>query len=193
MSFFFHNILLQGRNNDYEVIMNILFVVVMAVFWIVGTIVKSKIKNSDQDEQNKNKPQQKFEQKPTSIGKAFWEQFIELSQNTQSNQKRNIQTEKKIHPVKATVSEKTKSNARRIKERPKPVIPKPPENVSIETPLPTLTVPQQETIPSMTTGTTSEPVYSFGISFDELEPEEIKRAILYTEILGKPVSMREPS
>ena len=54
MGFNLPNILFQGRNNDYEVILNILFVVIMAVFWIVGTIVKSKINNPDQEEQNKN-------------------------------------------------------------------------------------------------------------------------------------------
>lgn len=163
---YLQDILFQGRNNDYEVILNILFVVVMVVFWIVGSIVKNKIKTSDGED--KKEPQRKSAKMPTSIGKAFWEQFIELSQNPQPK--------KKILPVKAIVSEKSKPKSSRIKETAKS--PQASNDAAKESSLPTITIPQQET---------------FDISFDEIEPDEIKRAILYTEILGKPVSMRNPS
>ncbi len=185
-------ILLAGRDNNYEIILNILFVVVMAVFWIVGGVMKSRIKKSD--DPDKDKPQQKSVRMPSSIGKAFWEQFMELSGNPQFNQKRNIPAERKIHPVKAIASYKPKPKDIRIKEQPKPQ--QITKDVIKEQSLSTFSLPQIDIkmpVVESSKQTSDSPFLSDYISFDDIDPDELRKAIVYKEIFGAPVSMRDMS
>ena len=192
MSIFLHQILLAGRDNNYEIFLNILFVVVMAVFWIVGGVMKSRIKKSD--DSDKDKPQQKSVRMPSSIGKAFWEQFMELSGNPQFNQKRNIPAERKILPVKSTALDKPKPKEIRVKEQPKPQ--QITKDVIKEPSLSTFSLPQIDIkmpVVESSKQTSDSPYLSDYISFDDIDTDELRKAIVYKEIFGAPVSMRDMS
>ena len=187
--------LLAGRNNNYEIILNILFVVVMAVFWIIGGVMKSKIKASD--DKDKDKPQQKSVRMPSSIGKAFWEQFMELSGNPQYSQNQNIQAEKKIHPSKVPVKKTAP-----VQPKPKIVQTKAQHelqqvynDVAKEkafSALPNVSIPKIDSKIALDMQKASDLSYpSDYISFDDIDTDEIRKAIVYKEIFGAPVSMRD--
>ncbi|OHB82585.1 MAG: hypothetical protein A2Z38_11740 [Planctomycetes bacterium RBG_19FT_COMBO_48_8] len=198
-------IILARRNDDTEGWINILFVVVLAVFWAIGGIVKAKSRNpKTQDEQLLGKPVRK----PTAHSSQSREQMLrqlpgpvgsEQGQRQQPHRAAqkprmrfaDLQTAVRKFAVEAEQAFQSQSG----KKTPvlKPVLTEP-QNLpkAAES-----TEPIGETVKRLQDKLVSEPAqmpeseYLSELLTDYADPEELRRAILHSEILGKPLSLRD--
>lgn len=209
-------LILAQRNNDTEGWVNILFIVVMVVFWIVGGIVKSKArKTGSKPEQNKPvKPVRKSRDEDNS----FWEQFlgpIREAVNTEIQKQKQIKKaaehpQRRIHTDQVPAGAKVKSQA----DKPKYYSDK--KQIESEIMAPEISVPfnlksayssdveksqqSESEIEDMQTvmqqkpqeilkETKESPGYDISL-FGDVGPDELRKAIIYQEILGKPLAER---
>ncbi len=197
-------IILSARNEDVEGWMNILIVVVIAVFWAIGGILKARAKKpEEEEEQLADKPTSKRPQ----LAKGFTKELFQKAQRARS-----------VGPARDRQYRRQIEQLRRKINHPRPVfqdkIPKKSMSTTtsealVETKLPELKPdiqPVMEEIPEFIT----EPMKGLkekyaGIQaerpeteltveslLDYADPDELKRAILHYEILGKPLSLRGP-
>ena len=199
-------IILARRSDDAESWMSILVFVVLAVFWAVGGIVKAKSRKSDTPD-DKSMPRRPAH-RPSARVNPLREQLLK-----QSRQPSGLAQRRESHPatkkpltkfaeIRAAVQKfaaeaeqafqdqagKTTPETKIPVSKPevKPDILKVPEStrkslVQLEdklTPVPT-EMPETE--------------YLSGLLLDYANPEELRRAILHYEILGRPLSLRDPS
>ncbi len=213
-------LILAQRNNDIESWVNILFIVVMAVFWIVGGIIKSKAQKKE-FKSGQNKPVRPA-RKAKNEDNSFWEQFlgpireaIETERQAQQVKKTTIQQQKAKAgkmPAKAKIQPqavKTRSVSDKKIAEPETSIPvglKPTLSSEVKISQPSeLEVPVepeiseidqmqfsvQQQIPERLEKPSESPGIQISL-FDDFDPDELKRAIIYHEILGKPLSERSP-
>jgi len=205
MSDLLTQIILAGRNNDAEGWMNILFVVVLAVFWAIAGIVKAKAKKSEgRDEQLPGKPVRK----PPLHSREAREQMLRQLQRPagsaqgQHQQPRpaarqprmkfaDLQAAVRKFAVEAEQTFQTQS----VKKPPglKTELTEPqnvPKTEEITKPI-GKTVKRQKDILVSEPGHMPESKYLSDILTDYANPEELRRAILHYEILGKPLSLRD--
>jgi hypothetical protein len=198
-------IILARRNDDTESWMNILIVVVLAVFWAIGGIVKAKSRNPKvRDGQLPGKPVRK----PTAHSREAREQMLRQlpgpvgSAQGQRQQPRpvaqkprmkfaDLQAAVRRFAVEAEQAFQSQSG----KKTPvlKPVLTEPqspPKTVEFTEPidktvkrLQDKVVSESEQIP--------ETDYLSELVLDYSDPEQLRRAILHYEILGRPLSLRD--
>jgi hypothetical protein len=195
--------------------MNILVLVVLAAVYALGALIKAKGKQSEDpdQEQKARKPQQK----PSAGGRGILEQlFREIQQAAEgkptqetrpSGQATRQQTARpQAAARKYAAQTKQIKRVQPISSPAKPKLSKPTPQVQTDF----------EKLSELDTGTQSLPEYTTNVVglagkpkriptqvtdsmylsevlSDYEDPDELKRAILHYEILGKPLALRDPS
>ena len=200
--------ILARRNNDVESWTNVLFVIVLAIFWLVGGIIKAKA-NKSQTGDKGNIPR-KPSRKPPLHSREAREQMLKRlerparSEKGQSQQPRPA-TQKprmKFADLQAAVRKFAREAEKAFEVDTKKTVPdsKPRLSESLRT------APSEDVVETMPTTLkglrdkqTSESEQLLKqenlseLLTDYSDPDQLKRAILHYEILGKPLSLREPS
>ena len=160
-------IVLAARNNDGEGWTNILFIVVMGVIWLVGGILKARANKvrKDEFEQEHKHPQETRQariQRQEQLRRAHMEEV--------GSQFAVVKETPRTPPFERPVD--------LVEQKPVRPKPKPRKKVSIE--------------PTRLSVKTSKNDFLPIDSKLELDsPDQLKKAILYHEILGKPVGLRD--
>lgn len=180
--------------------MNILFIVVLAAFWAIGGIIKATQKKPDNSRREPSSDKPLRRSVPTkssqpSVGRptpasgpgrprAEQQPAREATAKPRSRlEKLAAEFEKSLGPYISESSPDLKSSF--PKSQPQPVTPEPvdvPENAIVNR-VDVRLRPQKE-LPE-----TELPE----LVLDYTNPDELTKAILYYEILGPPMSLREPS
>ena len=212
-------IILAARNNDVEGWMNILFVVVLAVLWAIGGIVKAKTKKTETkgDERSLRQPARGTPSRSTGTQ----EQLLKRLQRSVGQPQRRQYRPDVQQPRTRVVSRKAavqklaaKAEQAGLETIKPPVEPKRP---GLELSIPALQLQPDEELPELQTSIQALPEFTsktieglvgkredIGAEFieskylsevlsDYADPDELKRAILHYEILGRPLSLRDPS
>ena len=218
MNYSLAQIILVARGNDIEGWTDILILVLVAAAYGLGAILKTK-KGKKLQEQTEQ-PQTRKPQRRPAGGRGILEQFVREIQRAvepvqeQESRPTAQQARPKIaHPQAAQAVRKYTAEARQASqtipatptEEPKPSIPAAQVQPSFEE-ISELGTSIQE-LPDFT-GTTVEELLGKGVDMpaevvesmylsevlsDYADPEELRRAILHYEILGRPLSLRDPS
>ena len=192
-------IILARRNDDAEGWMNILIVVVLAVFWAIGGIIKAKAKK---DEQLPGKPARK----PPVHSREAREHMLNRLQRPagsakdQSQQPRPAARQPRMKYLQAAVRkfavEAEQAFQSKTKE-PTPELEPPLKEPQIKAERVELTKPIAKTVKGPQDKQDFEPAimpeseYLSELLTDYADPEELRRAILHYEILGRPLSLRD--
>jgi hypothetical protein len=199
-------IILARRNDDVESLMNILFVVVLAAFWLIGGIIKAKAnKSGARNEQSPRKPTRR----PPVHSKEAREKMLSRLQRPVSSTKdqrqqprpatqkprmkfADLQAAVRKFAVEAEKSFQADTNQQTAPEH-KPILAEPTIKADSEE----FTEPMDKTAKRFQE--TSDAAQSFETEYlsellmDYSDPDQLRRAILHYEILGKPLSLRDPS
>lgn len=185
MNEFFTQLIL-ARNEDVENWMNILFVVIIAVFWALGGLLKARARNAkkESEEPQSDKPARRQPKTSTDLRKEFFKQLGFSRPAGQGSRQYRRQIEQ----------------LRRRITRPRPT------SLSMGTEKKSISIPSEEERPKLTSKPAIElkdkdaaiqreiPGAAFAVEslLDYTDPDELRRAILHYEILGKPLSLRNP-
>ena len=201
-------IILARRNDDAESWMNILFVIVLVIFWLVGGIIKAKANKSEAGSKGDlpRKPPRKL---PVHSREAREQMLRRLERPADSaqgqGQKRRPATQKpriKFADLQAAVRKFTVEAEKAFNADSKEPVPKSKPRLTepqIEAEKPKVTKPVITTVKGLQENGSSEPSqmpeseYLPELLTDYADPDELRRAILHYEILGKPLSLRDPS
>ena len=172
---FLTQLVLVAGKEDIENWTNILFVVVMGIFWALGGILKAKAKTnkaaSSKGQAPKGQEQQALRERRI---RALWGAmgFEEPVSEESGRPSSPVQQQKMVRPQPTSSKPSPKKEA-----------------IGIEVPVsPKIKAPVEE-VPQ----TEYPAAWSLGeILRDYEDTERLRRAILHYEILGKPVSLREP-
>ncbi len=197
-------IILAGRSDDAEGWMNILIVIVLAVFWAIGGIIKAKAKKpGGRDEQLPGKPARK---PPTHSREAREQMLRQLQRPADSAQGQRQQPRPAARQPRlkfADLRAAVQKFAVEAEQAFQPQSGKPTPELE-----PALTEPQikaervelkpiSKTVKGLQDKRASEPAqmpeseYLSELLTDYADPEELRRAILHYEILGRPLSLRD--
>ncbi len=199
-------IILAARNDDFEGWMNILFVVIIAVFWALGGILKAKTKNvkEEAEETSSDRPPRKRKQLPAIEKKdLFKRHFRTRSVGPETSRQYRRQIEQLRRRVSRSrpiaVSMETEKKAVTISDK----------EIRLEARATEQAVEVQQAIrehpelksepidilknkyPDIQSERAAPVVYTDSL-LNYTDPDELKRAILHYEILGRPLSMRGP-
>ena len=212
MNYLLSQIVLAARNRDGKSWTNILFIVGLAVFWVIGGILKARANKTKQEgeEQLTSKPGFKPPDragfaKPRAVEKTPYEQVQRPTARTPYRREPQPQIEpprrKIARPelfVQKFVTEKEQAiplGTIELLEEPK--LPPPTPQVQPDLgELPQFTSKAVKGLEDMRVRTPAETPrakYLAEILLDYADPEDLKRAILHYEILGRPLSLRDPS
>jgi hypothetical protein len=192
---------------------NILVLVVLAAFYGIGALIKAKSKQSEDQaqEQQTRKPQRK----PSAGGRGILEQiFREIQQAAEgkptqetrpSGQATRQQTARpqaalRKYAVETKQARQTQSISPPAKSKLSKPIPQAQQDFeklseidTVSQSLPEFTTKvvglsgKRKRIPAQVAGSS----YLSEVLFDYEDPDELKKAILYYEILGKPLALRD--
>ena len=195
-------IILARRNDDAEGWMNILIVIVLAVLWAIGGIVKAKAKKPGApEEQLPGKPVRKPPLHSRDARERMLRQLQRPAGSAQDQRQQprpaTQQPRTKFADLRAAVQKFAVEAEQAFqpqsgKKTPvlKPVLTEPQKTVKLPGPtgtsikgLQNKLVPEPEQMP--------ESEYLSELLTDYADPEELRRAILHYEILGKPLSLRD--
>mgnify|MGYP001560708810 CR=1 FL=1 len=200
-------VILGGQSDEVEGWMQILVFIVLAVFWLIGGIIKAKAnKSGAQDEQSPRK----LARRPPVHSRQAREQMLRKLQRPAGFEQG---PHRQPHPVARKSRMKFADLHAAVRkfaveaeqafqaETREPV----PEHIPI------LTEPQIMAEPAVSIAPTGETIeelhdkqdseaanifnseYLSELLTDYSDPEELRRAILHYEILGRPLSLRDPS
>lgn len=215
MNHWLAQLILAARNSDDSDTgwMRILVVVILAVFYAVGSIVKAKA-NKTALKEEKQIPRKPGTKPPESVRapKAFKKTPYQAVQRpvgrTPSSQPRPQVAKPQVQPPRRKVA-RPQPVGRKLPTKAKEAIELPtlePLEVPEIAPPPKLE-PKFEELPEFTAeavkkleakrvampAETPQAKYLSEILSDYDDPEKLRRAILHYEILGKPLSLRDPS
>ena len=202
-------IILARRNDDVESWMNILFIVVLAIFWLIGGIIKAKA-NKSQTGSKDNLPRKPVRKPPIHSREAREQMLKRLERPVDSaaqvqRQQPRPATQKprmKFADLQAAVRKFAVEAEKAFEADVKKPVPKhdqplPVQQIKAEKPK--LAEPIMTAIEELPEkqDTESEQIreseYLSEILIDYADPDDLRRAILHYEILGKPLSLRDPS
>ena len=177
MNYYLIQVVLGAGGDDTDQWTNILFVVVMAVFWLVGSLLKARSNQKKQDEAESGrgaspKPYQKI-QRPSSRtvqGRRLGAIRPEPIVLEPANKKRGA-----LHRA---------GRATAYPENQMEGVVEPIEELKVG-PM-GLTSEKEERLSDAFEEISEKPLFDFD------DVDELKRAILHYEILGKPLSLRSP-
>ncbi|MFC1738094.1 hypothetical protein ACFL1G_03480 [Planctomycetota bacterium] len=206
MFYLFSQMFLAARNNDIGEWGNILFVVILAIFWVVGGIIKAVSQKRQQQEQQQSQPKSFFKSiaeemqagprpKPTQ----------RISQKTKPSVQKRSLPKQPARPAGPRVREvpAQKPNAEKVETKAAGGVEELERSPIFESEKKLtgkLTVIDIERTDierdilkqraARKTAKGQEPIRDL---LDLEDSDELKRAILHYEILGKPISLRKPS
>jgi hypothetical protein len=177
MSYWLAQLVLAARNSDGdEKWGQILFFVILSIFWVVGNIIKKVSANKT----SPKTPRKQVRKQPEPTAELqILKQFFGLPEEPEP-QVAKPQVQPQVRKVaRPAIPQTAKPQAAKPQVQPK--IEKAPEL--------TAAMPQVEAV---VPAETSQAKYLSEILSDYENPESLKRAILHFEILGKPISLRGP-
>jgi len=202
-------IILARRSDDVGSWMNILVVIVLAIFWVIGGIIKAKANKSQTS--SKDNLSRKPARKPPVHSREAREQMLkrlerpadsapqgqrqQLRPAAQKPRMKFADLQAAVRKFAAEAEKAFQADAQEIIPKPKPPLTEP--QIKAEKLEPT--EPMTTTIKGLQDKRASEPEqlpeleYLSEILTDYAEPDQLRRAILHYEILGKPLSLRNPS
>ena len=189
-------LILAARNSDSEDTgwMQMLVFIVLAVFYVIGSILKARANKQQKLEQEEpgRRPPESTRRAPKPLAKTLYRQA-----------QRPVDYAPKILPS-PQVAKPQVQPPRRKTVRPQVSLPGPQLQADLEE-LPEFTVETVEKDIRLSSvealgakrigiaGETPQTKYLAEILLDYDDPEKLRRAILHYEILGKPLSLRSPS
>ncbi len=180
-------LILAAKKDDFEGWMQILVFVAMIVVYSLSSILKAKRKKTEPEE-GKEKPQP-----PRSAGPFSRPQYQEVAQPQRRKITRPQPAAQKIatkteRPVRMPATKRPVKLGLPISLQAQPgLIETPKFEVKAQKP------PEVKHISPVVVTEAHAAMYLDGILLDYSDPDELKRAILHYEILGKPLSLRKPS
>ena len=223
MNYSLAQLILAARGNDIEGWWNILILVIVAAVYGLGAILKTKRKKEEEqtEEEQSRKPARKPATGGRGVLEQFFNELRSLAEPTQDRESRPAAQParpKAAHPQPAPAVRKYAAEAKqagRVQPTTPPVKPKRPDlKLSIPAPqiqpdfeelqeletsfeaLPEYTSKTVEGMVGKGKGMADEVVKSKYLSevlLDYADPDELRMAILHYEILGRPLSLRDPS
>ncbi len=203
MSILLAQIVLAGRNEDVESWMNILVVVVLAVFWALGGIIKArKSAQSRQKEPLARKPARR----PAAQTTTPRDQLLKGSDRAPAGRR---PTRPGVQEARTKLAE-WRAAARKFAEEAEQAFraqmaepPPEPPHQAFHKPMPQTAVPETphfaaklaitpEDQPAPGTPEQPSEEYLAEILSDYADSDQLRKAILHYEILGRPLSLREP-
>jgi len=188
MSYSLAQIILAARHNEDRDTgwMQLLVFVILAIFYVVGSILKTKSAKTKQkdEEQEPREPRREVPEGIRGLQKQFIKQPRAATGAEQPAQYRpqvRPRHRKLMRPQPAAQETKSLIEAKLPLSAP---LKKPEELVGKPLKDKLLGIASEVAQPE---SLIEEPLFGFD------EPDKLKRAILYYEILGKPLSLREPS
>jgi hypothetical protein len=198
-------IILAARKHDTERWTNILFIVAVAAFYIIGSIIKAKATKREQEQE---KPGRKPpETSPTTLKPLQKTLFRQMQRPIDFIPKSQPRPQAQPPRRKITRPERVgrKLPAKKVEQVIELLAFEPPEVPKLSPPKPQVQ-PKLEEFPEFTAETVkkleAKPMgipaekpqlrYLSGILSDYDDPEKLRRAILHYEIIGKPLALRGP-
>lgn len=212
MKFFLAQIILAARKGDAENWMNILFIVAIVIFYAVANIVKAKA-NKSKGEQEEERPGRKPGLEPSEGirkgGKAVQRRPYEQVRRAPGQPAHRIAPPPQAPPARREVGRprpavqklaaKTEQDLLLEDLEPQEIqkksMPSPELRSGVEK-LPKFIGEPIKGLEGKQIGIPVETVwarYLAELSLDYADPEKLRRAILHYEILGRPLSLRNPS
>ena len=204
-------IILAARRRDGKSWTNILFIVGLAVFWVIGGILKARANKKQKDEEQLTRkpgfkpPDRAGVREHKVVQKTPYEQVQRPTARTPYRREPQPQ----IQPPRRKIARPQLFVQKFVTEKEQAA---PPETIELleepGLPVPAPQVqPDFQELPQFTTKAVKEledmrirtpaetPAarYLAEILLDYADPEDLKRAILHYEILGRPLSLRDPS
>ena len=184
-----HQIIIAARNDGVEGWTQLLVFVLLAVFWTVSGILKAR--------SNKLKQQKKGETvRPAGPGMAYARPAVQVKPpQRRVSRPKPVQAPLPVVPESVAAAPRAETAQQMYQQVPSAIA------------QPDLTKPIEETIKSVTqpfaalkaipTGLTERPVAAvatplFERQFNLADPFEVRRAIILSEVLGRPTSLRGP-
>jgi len=206
-------LILAARNSDSEDTrwMQTLFFIILALFYVVGSILKSRAnKKSEKKEVDRKRPRHEPSKPAPEVPKFLLKLLYPQEQPPQK------QPRPQVRPPRRKVARPQPAGRKVYTKTKKPFgLPtlKPSEVSKSLQPTPQLqpqlgelpeltaemalaipeTVKKLEEKPTGITAETPQPKHLPELLLDYEDPEKLRRAILHYEILGKPLSLRDPS
>ncbi len=205
MSSFLAQIIVAARNDGIESWTNILFIVVLAAFYVVGSIIKAK---ASKREQAKEQPGLKPAETTPAVGpgpfqKTPYRRAQPLVHRTPKSQPRS-----QVQPPRRKITRPQPVAQRFVAKEPDIGLLsfQLPEPAKLSPAIPSLQ-PKLEKLPEFTSKAvnqlaakhigipqeTPQSKYLSEILSDYADAGRLRSAILHYEILGKPLSLRDPS
>jgi hypothetical protein len=184
---------------DVDKWMNILFVVVLAVFWVLRGLFREKIKEPDSKPTNQKQPSRKPVQRSSERARALWEQFLEQTRQPSESPSGKSDSREASPVSKQSAFIHTPENILKSKESlPSFNIPPSKSSIPDDLYLNIKRFPESTDISaddliaesSLISPEISDEEYFPDLLIDYADSEELRRAILHYEILGKPLSLR---
>ncbi len=211
MNEFLTEIILAARRKGTENWMKILFPVLLALFWVISGILKARAKKAEDEKAGGKqlgvKPGGKPAESITKVGpfqkiRLAIEAEVQKQRQFQAQQRQAQLAQRKImrpQPAAKEVAAETERATRiptleRVKES-KWEPPTPQVEPMIQK-LPEFTVKTVRKLKDMRIEAPVETPQAKQLSeilLDYSDPDELKRAILHYEILGRPLALRDPS
>jgi hypothetical protein len=206
MNAFLAQIIPLARKDDVDSWMNILFVVVLAAFWIVGGIIKAK-KNKPKAQDGEQLPL-KPAHRPPARSKSLLEQFLEHARgpvepaHRQPSRPGVRQPTSKLAALRSAARKyvaEIEQAARLQTSESTPEQKLSPSKPQIQPDIKELPVFTDKAVKKLQAKRVNipveiaEPRHLSEILSDYSDPDELRRAILHYEILGRPLSLRDPS
>jgi len=211
-------LILAARGNDIEGWWNILILVIVAAVYGLGAILKTKRKKAEEQTEEEQELSRKPARKPATGGRGVLEQFFNevrgLAEPTQGREsrpavqpapKKIARPQPAVWKYTAEAKQATVSQPITPLAKPKLSIPAPqiqpdfkelPELQTGIEDLPEFTTKAVERLVGKRKDLADEVVKSKYLSevlLDYADPDELRMAILHYEILGRPLSLRDPS
>ena len=185
-------LILAARGSDFEGWMDILILVIIAAVYGLGAIIKTKRKKPQEQEQFEEELSRKPARKPATGGRGVLEQFF--------NELRGL-----AEPAQGRESRPIGQPARQKIARPQPAVRKYAAEAK-QAGRAQQVQPDFEELPESTSKTVKglagkrkgiaevpDSKYLSEVLADFTDPEDLRMAILHYEILGRPLSLRDPS
>ncbi|MBA7617975.1 hypothetical protein ES703_25294 [subsurface metagenome] len=202
MNYFLAQIILAARKDDDKGWINIVFIVALAIFYAVGSIIKAKKSKAEQkgDEQLARKPpvgikdlqKQPLERPRRPAGPPPRRQF---RPQVQPPRRKVMRPRPAVQKPAAKLEQEVEFETIEPLEAPKVSPPISQLQVDLEE-LPEFTSKPLKELEDKRVGVPSEtaqPEVTIEPLLDYADTDELKRAILHYEILGRPLSLRGPS
>jgi hypothetical protein len=185
-------IVLALRSDDAEKWINILMVVVLAAFWAIAALIKAKVKQGQDQEEN----QQGRQRRAPSMGRSY--PAGRAARAPGATQRRPQPAQKAPRQRPSPAAQQRPAQTGELTPRPGPT--------TASSAMQRAPTPDAE-LPSLTTTRLDAPAQIYqsprrqlqeeeqpllGSLLDYDDPAELRRAILHYEILGKPLSLRDP-